>query len=100
MDLIVLLVLIIIIAFFYKDFKNVVYFLAIVEILFRLLHFFGDHLKVAELNKLINEYIPNSLTDILARYSNGLLFEILLWLLFICFVFFEVYLVKYFFKRN
>ena len=31
-----------------------------------------------ELNKLINEYIPNSLTDILARYSNGLLFEILL----------------------
>ena len=100
MDLVLLLVLIIIIAFFYKDFKNVVYFLGIVEIFFRLIHFFGDHLKFPELNQIINKYIPSSLIDILAKYSSGLLYDLLLWLLFICFVFFEVHLIRYFFKRN
>lgn len=99
MDLVILLILIVVISFFFKDFTKVVYFLGIVEIFFRLIHFLGDHLKIAEVNKVINDYIPASLTDILAHYSSGLLYEILLWLLFICFLLLEVHLVRYFFKR-
>ena len=101
MDLIILLVLIIIIAFFFRDYKNVVYFLGITEIFFRILHFIGDHLKiVTEVNKVINAYIPTSLFTMLGKYANGLLYEILMWLLLACFISLEVYLVKYFFKRG
>lgn len=100
MDLIILLVLIVIVAFFFKDYKNVVYFLGIVEIFFRIIHFIGDHLKVVELNQVINKYIPSSLFSMLGKYSNGLLYEILMWLLLLCFISLEVYLVKYFFKRK
>ena len=100
MDLIILLVLIVAIAFFFKDYKNVVYFLGIVEILFRIIHFIGDHLKIIELNQFINKYIPSSLFTRLGKYADGLLYEILMWILLICFVSLEVYLVKYFFKRG
>lgn len=100
MDLVVLLVLIIVIAFFYRDYKNVVYFLGIVEIFFRIIHFIGDHLKITGLNKIVDEYIPTSLFTMLGKYANGLLYEILMWLLLFCFISFEVYLIKYFFKRG
>lgn len=100
MDLIILLILIVIIAFFFRDYKNVVYFLGIVEIFFRILHFIGDHLKIVEFNKFINDYIPTSLFSMLGKYANGLLYEILMWLLLACFISLEVYLVKYFFKRG
>ena len=86
MDLIILLALIVIIAFFFRDYKNVVYFLGIVEIFFRIIHFIGDHLKISELNKFINDYIPQSLFTMLGKYSNGLLYEILIWLLLAIFI--------------
>lgn len=100
MDLIILLALIVIIAFFFRDYKNVVYFLGIVEIFFRIIHFIGDHLKISELNKFINDYIPQSLFTMLGKYANGLLYEILMWLLLAIFISLEVYLIKYFFKRG
>ena len=100
MDLIILLVLIVVVAFFFKDYRNVVYFLWIVEIFFRILHFIGDHLKIVELNQFINKYIPSSLFSMLGKYSSGLLYEILMWLLLGCFISLEVYLVRYFFKRG
>ena len=100
MDLIILLALIVIIAFFFRDYKNVVYFLGIVEIFFRIIHFIGDHLKISELNKFINDYIPQSLFTMLGKYSNGLLYEILIWLLLAIFISLEVYLIKYFFNRG
>lgn len=100
MDLIIILGLIIIIAFFFRDFKNIVYFLGIVEIFFRIIHFIGDHLKIVELNHFINKYIPSSLFNMLGKYANGLLYEVLIWGLLIIFIFLEYYLIKYFFKRG
>ena len=42
MDLIILLVLVAVIVFFFKDFKSVVYFIGIIEIFFHLIHFIGE----------------------------------------------------------
>ena len=99
MDLIIILVLIAIICFFFRDYKHAVYFIGIIEILFRVIHFIGDHLGVKDVNKVINEYVPDSLFSVLAHYSSGLLYEILMWLLVAMFISLEVYLVRYFFKR-
>lgn len=100
MDLIILLILIAIIVFWTKDFKFFIYFLGIVEIFFRLLHFIADNIKMVELTSIIRNYIPSSIFNILAKYSSGLFYDILCWALFACFVTLEVYLVKYFFKRK
>ena len=101
MDLIIILALIILIVIFVRDHKTVIYFIGITEIFFRILHFFGDHLTIAPVvNRFINNNIPASLFNILAKYSNGLLFDILMWLLFGCFVLLEFYLIKYFFKKK
>lgn len=100
MDLIILLVLIIVVVFFFKDFKSVVYFLGIAEIFFRLVHIIGDKLKVVEVNKIINTYIPESLMSIVSKYANGLLYDIMEWGLIALFICFEFYLIKYWIKKN
>ena len=99
MDLIIILVLIAIIVFFFRDYKHTAYFFGIVELFFRLMHFIADHVPIKELSHFINKYIPNSLFTMLGKYANGLLYEILMWLLFAYFVSLLVYLVRYFFKR-
>lgn len=100
MDLIIILILIIAVAFFFKDFKNVVYFLGILEIFFRLIHFIADHLGIKEFTKLINTYIPTSLLQIIGKYANGLLYDIFMWVLVGMFCCLEFYLIKYFIKRK
>ncbi len=100
MDLIIFLVFIAIIIFWTKDFKFFIYFLGIAELFFRLMHFIADNLKIAELSNFIRNYIPESIFNILAKYSNGLFYEILCWALFAAFVTLEVYLVKYLLKRK
>lgn len=100
MDLIILVVLLIIILIWFRDFHNLVYFLGITEIFFRIMHFIGDNLGIKEVSNVINKYIPSSLFSVLAKYSNGLLYTILSWGLVICFIVLEVSLIKYFFKRH
>ena len=100
MDLIVILIIIGIVIFWTKDFKFFIYSLGIIEIFFRLVHFIGDNLGMKELTNIINEYVPKSIFNILAKYSTGLFYQILCWALFAGFVVFEVYVVKYLFKRK
>jgi hypothetical protein len=100
MDLIILLVLIAIVLFFFKDFVAFTYFLGIVEIFLRIINFIANHIGVNELsNWLINNF-PSSIFSILANYSSGLLFDVLCWFLVICFAILEFHLVKYFIKRK
>ena len=99
MDLIIFLFLIAVIVFFFRDFKHTAYFFGIVEMIFRLLHFLADHIKIADFSRFIHKNIPNSLFSMIGKYANGLLYEILMWALFCYFVALLVYLVIYFFKR-
>lgn len=100
MDLIIILILIIGIAFIYKDFKKVVYFIGIMEIFFRLLHAIVLRLHIAEITTFVKTYIPSSLIHVLAKYSSGLLFEILVWLVIAVLCIFEFFLVKSFIKKK
>lgn len=100
MDLIILVLLIVIIFFWFKDFTHFVYFLGITEIFFKVMEFIKNNIGIKEISNIIAKYIPNSIFSILAKYSDGLLYILLCWLLLICFVIFEVHLVKYFFKRK
>lgn len=100
MDLIILLILIAIIIFFFKDFTAFVYFLGIVEIFLRIVNFIANNIGVNELSVWMNNNFPNSIFSILAKYSNGLLYDVLCWLIVFCFCVLLFNLVKYLIKRH
>ncbi|CDA22895.1 MAG TPA: hypothetical protein OIM65_02565 [Bacilli bacterium] len=97
MDLAVLLILIIIVVLVLKDVKWVTYLIGIVEIFLRLIHYIGDNLKIASLNNFINEYFPTSIFAIIGKYSSGVVYDILSWVLVLFLIWFLIYLVKYLF---
>lgn len=100
MDLIIVLALIVLILIFFRNFKSFIYGLAIIEIFFRILTFIKNNLGIPEISTLIDRYIPESIISILAKYSSGLFYTILVWGFVVCMICFLVYLVKYFFGRK
>ncbi|MEE3343267.1 MAG: hypothetical protein VZS44_04165 [Bacilli bacterium] len=93
--LVILVVAIVLVALFFKDFKSVVYFLGIIEIFLRLVYRIADLIKVAAFNSFLKKYIPTSLESVINAYSSGILNIVLIWVLILLFVFFEWYLIKY-----
>lgn len=100
MDLVIILVLLVLIVVFFKDVKSFIYGLGIIEIFLRLTTFIKYNLEIPEISNLIDQYIPETIIDVLAKYADGLFYIILVWSFFIAMVWFLVYLVKYFFKRK
>jgi len=100
MDLVVLLALIILVVFLFKDVKFLVYLIGIIEIFLRIMHYIGDHLGIRELNSLINNYLPSSIFDIIAKHSSGIIYEVLSWILVGAFIAFLYYLIRYFIKKK
>ena len=98
--LIVLVIAIVAVALFFRDFKSVVYFLGILEIFFRIVHKLASLLKLASFTSIVNKYIPNSLESIIDMYSSGILNTVLVWLLLLLFIAFEWYLIKYWVKKK
>lgn len=98
--LIILVILIIVVGIFFKDFKSVVYFMGIVDIFFRLLHKLISLIDVNVISDFVRMYIPSSLEAIIDNYSTGILNTVLIWVLFLIYVCFLVYLVKYWVKKK
>jgi hypothetical protein len=98
--LIVLVIAIIVVGLFFKDFKSVVYFLGIIDILFRLLHKLIELISVKPITDFVVSYIPASLEAITNNYSSGILNTVLIWVLFLLYIYFEYYLIKYWIKKK
>ena len=98
--LILLVVAIIIVGLFFRDFKSVVYFLGIIDITFRLFHKLIALIQLKPVTEFVVKYIPSSLEAVINHYSTGILNTILIWILFLLYVYFLVYLVKYWVKKK
>lgn len=99
-DLVILVILILVVSFFFRKFSSVVYFIAIVEILLRILTFFKNNIPLPDVSSLINKYIPENIPSILARYFNGILYTILVWIFIIIMIIFLVYIIRTFWKKK
>ena len=77
MDLIILIILIAIIVFFFKDFTAFVYSLGIIELFLRIVNFIANNIGKNDVAIWLNNTFPNSIFTILAKYSNGLLYTVL-----------------------
>lgn len=98
--LIILVIAIIIVGIFFKDFKSVVYFIGIIDIFFRLLHKIAILINIAVLNDFVKSYIPYSIETIIDNYSSGILNTILIWILVFLYIYFLWYLIKYWLKKK
>ena len=101
-DLIILIVLIILVVYFLRRFSSFVYLMCSMDILYRLLHFIADNVKVPELTVLIKKYIPSSLVDLFSNYvgSEGIFYTLVLWAVFILYCIFLFYVVRILVKRK
>lgn len=101
-DLIVFVILIILVIYFFRRFSSFVYLVCAVDILFRLLHFLGDNLKLEDVNALIDKYIPTDVIGMISNYfgTNGILYTIILWAMFILYCILLFYIVRILFRRK
>lgn len=100
MDLIIILVLLVLVVIFFRNFKSFIYGLGIIEIFFKIMTFIKVNIGIKQISDIIGKYIPNSILDILARYSSGLFYTILMWGFVICMICFLIYLIRYLIGRK
>ncbi len=100
MDLVILVILIAIVVIFFKQFSSFVYFMAITDIFFRLVHMIAGTLKIAEFTSFVGKYIPTSIPGVINTYSTGILNTLLIWGYIILVAIFESYIIRTFFKKH
>ena len=100
MDLAILVILIVVVVIMFRDIKWVSYLIGILELFFRLLHYIGDNLGVAELNSLIDAYLPTSTFSIVANYTTGAVYTVLAWIIVAFLCMFLYHNIKYFISKR
>jgi len=98
-DVIIVLILLGVVIFWFRKFSSFVYSVAIIDIFLRILTFIRDN-SVPELKSLISKYFPESIPAIIAKYSDGIFYTILMWVYVGIFAVFLVYITKYFIKKR
>ncbi len=99
-DLIVFIVLLVLVVMFFKRFSSFVFFIAIFDILLRILTFIKNNIGLPDLSAVIGKYVPTSIIGIIEKYTSGVVTTILSW----CFVgimcIFLFYICKIFIKKK
>lgn len=99
-DLIVLIILILIVVMFFKRFSSFVFFLAIMDILLRILTFIKNHIGLPDVSTLIGKYVPESIPGIIDKYATGTIHIILQWVFVLFMCIFLSYIIKIFIKKK
>ena len=95
-DLIILLVLLIAVIVVFRRFSSFVYAMAIVDIFLRIMYFLRVKVPLKELEKIF----PSNITEILDKYTDGVLLDVLLWVYVFIYACFLVYIVNYFIHKR
>ena len=101
MDALIVTVIIFVAVFLVKrTFSGVIYAFAITDIFLRLMAFVKYHIPAKDVSNIINKYLPESIPNIMAKYTNGTLYQILLWVYFAIMVVFLFYIVRTFIRKK
>ena len=95
-DLIVVVLLLLLVLLLFKRFSSFVYALAIIDITLRILCFLKVKVPLRELGNIFPENIP----AIFDKYTDGIVFDLLLWAYVFIYVCFLVYITSYFIKKK
>ncbi len=99
-DVVLLIVLLVAGICYFRKLDSSVYFIASVDIFFRILTFIRDNLKVEEISSFISKHFPESIPSIISKYTDGVVTDILMWLYVAMFGVFLFYTVKILWKKR
>lgn len=100
MDGIILLILILIVCFYFRNFYKIVNAIAIIDIFLRIFYFFINNVEINGISSYIEEYLPKSVPAIIESYTDGLFCNLLIWIYVILMAIFLFYTVRAFFKNK
>lgn len=100
LDLIVLVILLILVIYFFRKFDSFVYFIAIIDIFLRILTFIKNNIGLPDVAELLNKYFPESLFNVIDKYTLGSVNILLKWAFVIIMIIFLVYIIKYFISKR
>lgn len=99
-DVVLLLILIVAGIIFFRTFKASVYFVACLDIFFRILTFVKNNINISDVSNFISKYFPESIPQIIYKYTSDIVIDILLWAYVILFAIFLGYTVKILWKKR
>lgn len=99
-DVFLLVILIVAGVCFFRSLSGSVYFVASLDIFFRILTFIRDNLGVGEISSFIRTYFPESIPSIINKYTDGILSTVLMWIYVIMFAVFLFYTVRILWKKR
>ncbi|MFI3307564.1 MAG: hypothetical protein R3Y21_03250 [Mycoplasmatota bacterium] len=101
MDLLIIVILVVIVALYFKRFSNVVYLIGFIDMFCRVFHTMVINIGLLEVRSFLYDLnIPYSIGSLLSTYSTGILYTILLWIYIIFMWIFIYYLLKVVIKRR
>ncbi len=99
-DLVILIILVLVVVMFFKRFSSFVFFMAIIDIFLRILTFIKDNIGLPDVKALIGKYLPESIFDMINKYSDGTINIILKWAFVIIMIIFLSYIIKIFIHKK
>ena len=99
-DLVVFFVLLALVFIFFKKFDCYVYFIAIFDMILRILTFIKYNIGLPDVSALIGKYIPENIPAIVGRYLDGVLYTIVVWIYVIFMIIFLSYTIRIFWKKK
>ena len=99
-DLIIVVVLIIIAFAWFRRFSKTVYAVAILDIFFRLIHHISENIGIPGFEGWVDRIFPTSIPGMLARYMNGILLIIFVWIYICLMVVFLFYVTRTFIRKR
>ena len=85
---------------FLRKFSSFVYFIAILEILLRILTFIKNNIGLSDVSSLIGKYVPSSIPALIDKYTDGTISILLHWAFVIIIGIFLGYTIRIFWKKK
>lgn len=99
-DVVLLIILIVAGICFFRKLDASVYFIASLDIFFRILTFIANNIGLPDVSKFIKTYFPESIPAVIAKYTDGVFTTVLMWVYVIMFAIFLFYTIKILWKKR
>ena len=100
LDVVIVVALIIFAICWFRRFSKFVYAWAIIDMFLRLIHFIAELFKMKDFTRWVNNVFPASIPAVMDKYTNGVLYVILLWVYAVIMCFFLGYTIRAFIRKN
>lgn len=99
-DGIILIIVLLIVCFYFRNFYKIVNAVAIIDIFLRIFYYVINNVEINGISSYIEEYLPKSVPTIIESYTDGLFCNILIWIYVIIMGIFLFYTIRNFFKSR